>query len=131
MKIVSSLVVALLLANSQEINALRLHAAPAGDAVTATKENQPIVITPSAYAPAPAPAAPTCGCSNCGASQPTVIQSKSSNKGAAAARKAEKSTKHAIEKLEKKMDDKQAAKDTVNAIEKVKDEQKKADDKKT
>jgi hypothetical protein len=39
--------------------------------------------------------------------------------------------KHSIEKLEKKMDDKQAAKDTVAAIEKVKEEQKKSDDKKT
>jgi hypothetical protein len=32
--------------------------------------------------------------------------------------------KHAIDKIEKKMDDKDAAKDTVAAIEKVKEEQK-------
>merc|ERR1711970_1104734 len=100
-----------------------------GDAATATKENQPIIISPSSYAPPPAPAAPSCGCSNCGASAPpTVIKEKSGGKsGASAARKAEKSVKHSIEKLEKKMDDKQAAKDTVAAIEKVKEEQKKSD----
>ena len=125
MKIVSSLVVALLLANSQEAQALRMRSTPVvmGDSATATKENQPIIISPSSYAPpAPAPAAPTCGCTNCGATAPapTVIKEKSSSKGASAARKAEKSVKHSIEKLEKKMDDKSAAKDTVAAIEKVK-----------
>ena len=63
MKIVSSLVVALLLANCQEIQALRLHAnSPMGDSATATKENQPIIITPSSFAPPPAPAAPTPEC---------------------------------------------------------------------
>lgn len=55
-----------------------------------------------APAPAPAAAAPSCGCSSCGCDSAPAVVEKSGGKAIKAAHKAEKSIKHAIEKLEKK-----------------------------
>lgn len=97
--------------------------------------NTPVIIpqgwnvAPYAYAAPPAPAY-SCGSSEsygCGSSCSVTVPEvkKPNNKAAAAARRAEKSLKHAIEKLEKKDEEKETAKQTIEAIEKVKDEEKK------
>merc|ERR1712032_1095591 len=160
----SSIAIALLLANSQEANAIRLQC-PGGDdklktvlraiadsdsgsscsksdgGPSSATASVPIIIPmgggapPPPYgpygappmpvpAPAPAPAPAKEEPKSCPTPPPAPVVVKSKDKSASAARKAERSVKLAIDKIEKKMDDKDSAKDTVAAIEKVKEEQK-------